>query len=137
MLCYCRVQPVAMPGASAPLTSPNLNMVTVQMATNCSQVSQIASLSLADTPSPAVGTSTVFDLQSTGPTSDHQQIAVYRPSTDVGPFASNAAMLSSANTSPISSDACSDSTAGSRIFEWQVWPWLCYSLFTVHTSDSA
>ena len=94
-------------------------------SSNCcklSQVSQIASLLLADTSSPAVGASTVFGHQSTGRTPDHQQIAVYRPSTDVAPFASNAAMLSSAATSRISSDACSDSTAGSRMFEWQVWP---------------
>ncbi|KAA6422540.1 MAG: hypothetical protein FRX49_07401 [Trebouxia sp. A1-2] len=58
-----------------------------------------------DTPSPAVGTSAVFDHQSAVPTHDHQQITVYRPSTDVAPFISNAAVLSSATTSSIRSDA--------------------------------
>ncbi|KAL0039067.1 hypothetical protein WJX77_006954 [Trebouxia sp. C0004] len=77
-------------------------------------------LQVADTPSPAVGTSTVFDHQYTVPTPDHQQIAVYRPPTHVAPLIINAATLSSVNISPISSDAGSDSTAGSRMFEWQV-----------------
>ncbi len=122
MLCCCRVQHVAIHGVSAPLVLPNLCILTVRIATKCSQFSQIASLLLADTPSPAVGTFMVFNHQSTVPTPDHQQITVYRPSTDVAPFVSNAAMLSSANTSPISSDAGSDSTASSRLFEWQVWP---------------
>ena len=119
MLCGCHVQHVAMHRLSAPLVLPDLCLLTVRIDAKCPQVSQIASLLLADIQSPAFGTSTMFDHQSAP---DHQQITVYRPSTDVAPIVSNAAVLSLSNTSPISSVAGSDSTADSRIFEWQVWP---------------
>lgn len=136
MLCCCRVQPVAMRRASAPLVSSNLCIVTVQIAANfhksarlppcCLQIHQALLL----VPLQCLVISLLDAHLITSRLLSTDQVQMLPPLPAMQPCCPQPPPLPSAVTHAATALLAAGCLSG------RFGPDFCYLLFTVHTSDS-